>query len=314
MNLLDAESRRLLSEVLPRYSPSPGMDPGEARRLALELGRRLQGEPEQMAEVRDLTIAGPGGAVPLRLYRPPGAGEGWWLWVHGGGFMTGGLDSHDLLCRRLAAGSGQVVISIDYRLAPEHPWPAALDDCVAAIRAIRHMAAELGLDPAQGAVGGSSAGGNLAAALTLALRMAAEPAPICQVLVYPAVDATGEWLLRSPHGTGYQLTSAMMQHYLQAYCGTCPDRRAPLLSPLHAPDLSGLPPALVVLAELDPLFDEGEAYAARLQASGVATEVIHYPGVMHGFFAQAGVLSKARDAQTQACAFVRRSLAPTAAV
>lgn len=308
MTLLDADSQALLTEVLPRYSPSPGMDPGEARRLALELGQRLQGEPEPMDEIRDLTIPGPAGPVPLRFYRPADAGRGWWLWVHGGGFMTGGLDSHDLLCRRLAAGSGQVVISIDYRLAPENPWPAALMDCVAAMRAIRGRAVELGLDPGLGAVGGSSAGGNLAAALVLALRAEGDPAPVCQTLVYPAVDATGEMMRRSPHGEGYQLTAAMMQHYLDAYCGACPDRRAPLLSPLHAADLAGLPPALVVLAELDPLFEEGAAYADRLRAAGTATEVIHYPGVMHGFFAQAGALAKARDAQGRVCAFVRDRL------
>ena len=132
MTLLEPESRALLEEVLPRYTPAPGMPAAEARRMALELGRRLQGAAEEMAEIRDLMVPGGGHWVPIRLYRPAGCDGGWTLWIHGGGFMTGGLDTHDLLCRRLAAGSGQAVISIDYRLAPDHPYPAAVEDCLAA--------------------------------------------------------------------------------------------------------------------------------------------------------------------------------------
>ncbi|MBS7708133.1 alpha/beta hydrolase [Chelatococcus asaccharovorans] len=304
MTLLDSESRALLDDILPRYSPAPGMPSEEVRRRALELGRLLQGEPVSMAAITDISIP-PTGLVPIRLYRPAAADGGWMLWIHGGGFVSGGLDTHDLLCRRLADGCGQTVISLDYRLAPENPYPAALDDCLAVLDWLMARGTQSGLDPERGAIGGSSAGGNLAAAVTIARRGREGPGLRCQVLVYPCVDATMSMSRYATHGEGYQLTSAMMAHYLDAYCGAAPVRDQPLLSPFFAPDLTGLPPAHVAIAELDPLSEEAGAYATRLADSGVPVERCNYLGVMHGFFAQAGVLTKAREAQRAACDFLR---------
>ena len=303
--MLEAESLALMHDIIPRHTPTPDMSPGEARAMALALGRLLQGEPVPM-EVEDwaLTTAS-GHAIPVRLYRPSGTTGGWLLWIHGGGFTTGGLDTHDTLCRRLAHLSGQTVISVDYRLAPEHRYPAALDDCETTLDWLCSEAEGLGLDMDRAAIGGSSAGGNLAAALVLRHRDKGGPRLRRQILVYPCVDATMASDSFVRHATGYQLTSAMMAQYLEYYCGTA-DRRDPFLSPLFAPSLADLPPAEVILAELDPLVDEGAAYARRLQEAGVLTRTTLVNGVMHGFFAQAGALTKARAAQELACQALRQ--------
>lgn len=308
MSPLEPESRHLMESVLPLHSPAPGMDPAEARRLALTLARRLQGEPADIAASRDLSVAGAGGDIPVRIYTPHGAEGDWLFWIHGGGFMTGGLDTHDLLCRRLAHGSGTSVISVDYRLAPEHPFPAAADDCAAVLGWL--LGGGGGLDASRGVVGGSSAGGNLAASSALRRRDAGGVPLKGQVLVYPCVDATMSLSASAPHGEGYQLTTRMMAAYWQAYCGNVPDRGRPDLSPLHAPDLSGLPPTLLMIAELDPLAPEGAAYGERLRSAGNDVRMEFHDGVMHGFFAQAGALSRARDAQASVCEFLGTVLRP----
>lgn len=308
MDLLGRESRRLLEEILPRYSPTPGMPPEDARLRALELGRLLQGEPIQMAEVRNLTVEAEDHGIPIRVYRPDAADGAWLLWIHGGGFMTGGLDTHDALCRRLAQGCGQTVISVDYRLAPEHPYPAALNDCAKVLSWLEDSGTRHGLDPARGAIGGSSAGGNLAASLAIRHRDHGEQKLKGQVLVYPCVDASMSMSAAALHGEGYQLTSAMMAHYLHAYCGNEADKRQPALSPLFSPDLTRLPKTLVLIAELDPLAPEGIVYAQRLRAAGVDVHMHTCDGVMHGFFAQAGVLSEARAAQLEVGNFLKAAL------
>lgn len=308
MTPLDADSEALLRDVLPAYAPSPDMPPEAARKLAHDLATRLQGDPPPMEAVETMTVESASATIPIRFCRPSGADGGWLLWIHGGGFMTGGLDTHDALCRRLAHGCGQAVISVDYRLAPEFNYPAALDDCVAVFRWLMENGGELGLDRDRAAIGGSSAGGNLAAALAIANRRGDDLPIRRQILVYPAVDATLGSASKSPHGEGYQLTLAMMKRYLDAYCGPLPDRTVETLSPLFSPDLSGLPPALVVIAELDPLAEEGLAYARRLQEAGVAATTRVYEGVMHGFFGQAGAIAKARQAQDIVCAELAEAL------
>lgn len=302
--MLDAESFALMRDIIPRHAPTPDMSPAEARAKALALARLLQGEPVPMEVEERAPEAAAGHAIPLRLYRPSGTTGGWLLWIHGGGFTTGGLDTHDTLCRRLAHLSRQTVISVDYRLAPEHRYPAALDDCETILDWLFDEATGLGLDVGRGAIGGSSAGGNLAAALALRHRDKAGPRLRRQILVYPCVDATMAADSFARHAAGYQLTSAMMAQYLDYYCGPA-DRRDPFLSPLFALSLADLPPAEVILAELDPLVDEGAAYARRLREAGVATRTTLFDGVMHGFFAQAGALTKARAAQELACHALR---------
>jgi acetyl esterase len=307
--MLDPESQYLLQEVLPQYTPKPGMSADEKRALAFGLGKRLQGEPPWLPRVVERRIPTQGGSVLVRLYYPvESSHNGWMLWIHGGGFMTGGLDTHDTLCRRLALTSGQVVVSIDYRLAPENRYPAALTDCYAALCWLRKHAEELDLDSEMASVGGSSAGGNLAAALTLLNRDQGGAPLRHQLLVYPFVDATMSFESYTSHAVGYQLTTEMMRHYLENYLGSYDTLTDPYLSPLWALDHSGLPPAHVVIAELDPLAGESAAYAARLASAGVSVEISHYSGVMHGFFAQAGVLEKARIAQERSCALLRSAL------
>lgn len=299
---LDAESEALRAGVLAAEAARPGMSPAALRAQALALGRMLQGERPEIASVADVPIRHGGVTTMLRLYdprRPDGACC--LVWLHGGGFTTGNLETHDTLCRRLADLSGQVVVSVDYRLAPENPYPAALDDCYAAVTWAASQTGAIGARSGRIAVGGSSAGGNLAAAVALRAAEEGRPALAWQVLVYPAVDATMDLLQRAPHGEGYQLTASMMRAYWGHYIGGHADPRDKLLSPLHAPSLAGVAPAHVVVAEYDPLAPEVEAYAARLARAGRLAALSRYAGVMHGFFAQAGPLAAARAAQREVC-------------
>lgn len=306
---LDGESRRLLTEILPRHSPRPGMTAQEMRENALELARVVQGEPPEVARVFDQKIQSDGHIITLRIYNPePSVPAPCLVWLHGGGFVTGGLDAHDTLCRQLCAASGLIVVSVDYRLAPEHPFPAAANDAYAAVVWAARSSELLGARPGAIAVGGSSAGGNLAAASCLMARDRDGPRINRQVLVYPLVDAEMRHPSYKTHGEGYQLTSDMMSSYMDAYAPRGIDRKDPLLSPLRAPSLAGLPPAHVVIAEFDPLHDEIVEFAETLEKNGVPVRTSMYRGVMHGFFGQAGVLSKARAAQKAVCEDLRQNL------
>jgi acetyl esterase len=310
---LDPESQALIETTLAAERARPGMSAAELRAQALRLGRDLQGEPPALARVWDEIIDSDGHPLKLRVYDPRvDAGAGCLVWLHGGGFTTGSLDTHDTLCRRLAALSAQVVVSVDYRLAPEHPFPAALNDSCAALEWAAQNGSRLGASSGRIAVGGSSAGGNLAAAASIVLRDRGGPTIVLQALVYPALDATMALSGTSVHGSGFQLTTAMMRGYWANYIGRHGDPRDPRLSPIFARDLSGVPPAYVVTAEFDPLVHEIEAFATRLQAGGRLAALVRYEGVMHGFFAQAGRLSKAREAQASLCASVRRTVSSAA--
>ena len=235
----------------------------------------MAGPGPEIASVEDREIAG----VPVRIYRPSAAdGLPVLLYFHGGGWVIGDLDSHDGVSRDLASQAGILVIAVDYRLAPEHKFPAAVDDSLAVTQWVLDHAAEVGGDPSRVAVGGDSAGGNLAAILAHELRGRLA----FQLLVYPATDMTMSFPSITDNGEGYLLTKASMDwftgHYLD---GTGADRRELRLSPLNNTDWTGLPPALVITAEFDPLRDEGEAYAAKLQAAGVPTTLHRYDGQMH---------------------------------
>ncbi|MEU9180813.1 alpha/beta hydrolase [Streptomyces sp. NPDC048550] len=280
---------RALCEAMAAAFPGPG-DVTALRAAAV--GGRSTG-PE-VASVRDGDASG----VPVRVYDPaPGsAGRPLVVWFHGGGWVMCGLDTHDAVCRSLAAGSGAVVVSADYRLAPEHPWPAAPDDALTVLLWARAQAVALGCEPGRVVVAGDSSGGNLAA--VTALR--APELVAGQLLVYPPLDAEMAAASVSPYGEGHFHTAAHMAWYWEQYGG---DPAHPHVSPLRARDLSGLPRTLLVLADCDLLRDEGLAYARRLGAAGVDCAVHVYPGVFHGFLGLP--LPAARAALTAATAWLR---------
>jgi acetyl esterase len=235
----------------------------------------------QVGAVEDVTLPGPAGTLPARLYRPEGDGP--WpttVYFHGGGFVIGDLDTHDQVCRRLCRDAETVVLSVGYRLAPEHPFPAAVDDSLAAARWAAEHLAVLGGDDRL-AVGGDSAGGNLSAVVAQAMPDALR----AQLLIYPATDMAGDHPSRTENAEGYFLELAMMEwffvHYTTGVEGV--DPQDPRLSPLYAASLAGQPPAVLVTAEFDPLRDEGEAYADRLAEAGVLVERARYDGLIHGF-------------------------------
>jgi acetyl esterase len=217
---------------------------------------------------------------------PEAATRGLTVFFHGGGWVIGTLDTHDSTCRALAKASGAAVLSIGYRLAPEHRYPAAVDDCYEATVWAAANAATFGVDATRLAVAGDSAGGNLAAAVAIKIRDAGGPALAHQLLIYPVTDARFDTASYTANGGGnYFLSTAGMERFWSAYLGDLPASEAPLAAILHTPDLANLPPATVITAEYDPLRDEGQAYAARLMAAGVAVDAPLAPGMIHGFFA-----------------------------
>ena len=292
---LNAEARTLL-DLMEAVGAPPldSLPPEDARRARAELAPPVL---ERCHETVDLDAGG----VPARLYRPtPGHGAtGLVVWFHGGGWVLGDLASHDNICHSLALRSGHAVLSIDYRLAPEAPFPAGLGDCIQATRWAHANAADLGIDPERIAVGGDSAGANLAAVVC---HIA--PAPLAfQLLVYPVTDARMDTRSYEENGEGLFLTATSMRwfldHYLSGGVGSPDD---PRVSPLLAADevLAAGPPALVITAGFDPLRDEGISYADRLANVGVATSHVHFPGQIHGFFSMSNYLGDARSALTLA--------------
>jgi acetyl esterase len=266
-------------------------DAVEARRILGE-APKLPMPDVPLASLEDRTIPGPDGELPVRISTPPDAGDppAVVVYLHGGGWVVGDLDTHDRTTQRLAEATGAVVVSVDYRLAPEHTFPCAAEDAHAAVT----WAADT-YTPSHLAVAGDSAGGNLAAVASLMARDRGGPTIDHQLLVYPVTDhsmATESYAL---NGTDYFLTRTKMAWFWDQYLGD-QDRSHPYASPLHADDLSGLPPATVVTAELDPLRDEGEAYADALRAAGVPTESMRADGLFHGFFGLDELLEDARPA------------------
>jgi acetyl esterase len=262
----------------------------------------LFGAVAKGVESTDGTAKGEVGPVPVRIYRPRGAVGALPLVVnfHGGGWTIGSLDSADWLCSHVAVGTRAVVVSVDYRLAPEHPFPAAVDDAVAAARWAAAHLGELGGDDRL-AVAGDSAGGNLAA--VVAQQLHADGTPVtAQFLIYPAVDSAGEYPSRVENAKGYFLEQPTMDWFYGHYAGGWDDPADPRLSPLRAADLSGLAPALVVTAEFDPLRDEGEAYAEALRAAGVPVRQQRYDGLIHGFFDMGPISAAAQAAIDESCA------------
>jgi acetyl esterase len=285
------------------------LTPDEARTMYRTLCAMEQAE--DVLRVDDRLIPSDAGDIPVRVYTPDAAvghANGVLVWYHGGGFVIGDLETADSTCRALANRAGCVVVSVDYRRAPEHPAPAALDDCVAALIWTVENFELLGVDASKVAVGGDSAGGNLAALVCQRVRAEFGPDIDFQLLVYPVADLTMSHPSIDENAEGYFLTKRSLEWFVANYLPQG-DPKDASVSPLYADDLSEMPPALVITAELDPLRDEGEAYAARLREAGVPTEALRYEGQIHGFFGMATMLDDGKDALVRAGAALRAALA-----
>ena len=255
--------------------------------------------------IADRTIPGPNGPIPIRVYTPGSASGAAIVYYHGGGWVIGGIDTHDPTCRALANAAGTTVVSVDYRLAPEHKYPAAADDCYAALRWVAEYGRELGVDPSRLAVAGDSAGGNLAAVTALLARERRGPGLRFQLLIYPVTDHRFDTASYRDNAEGFMLTTKQMQWFWDHYLERADQGDETSASPLRAKDLAGLPPALVITAEYDPLRDEGEAYGRRLAHAGVATTIRRYDGGIHGFGAFTAILPLARRHRDDVAAALR---------
>lgn len=307
---LDDDAAAMLAAMrkaaLPRFET---LTPQAARDLLAELRRRANVTPPEVARVIDVEATGRSAAIPLRIYRPThDAVLPAMIFFHGGGFVVGSIASHDVFCRRIAAETGCAVVSVEYRLAPEHAFPAGLKDAIDAIRWVAQNAVALGFDPARIVYAGDSAGANFAAVAALMARDGDLPAPRMQLLIYPVTDLS---LSQASHGLdedGLAVTGPTMvwfrEHYLAGQDAA--DWRA---SPLRAPTLAGVAPCLIVTAGADPLCDEGLQYAARLAADGVRLTHLHFPGQMHGFLASGIGLPRAASTFATMAAAIRGELA-----
>ena len=273
--------------------------------------KMMSGGPAPVGEIVDRTIGGPGGRLRVRIYRPAGSVARLLptiLYFHGGGWVIGSLEAYDLPCRFFCARTGCAVIAVDYRLAPEHKFPAGLDDAVAAFRWLAGEAVELGIDPDRIVVAGDSAGGTLATVVAQAVR--GEPHPPClQWLIYPATDLGADTPSHSSCGQGFLLTHDDMEWMRGLYLNDLAEIADPRVSPLRSPDLAGLPPALIFTVGLDPLRDEGQAYADRLTAAGVKTIHREFDSLIHGFVGMRGALHAAARAMDDMVAGLRHELA-----
>ncbi len=313
--MLDPQARALIQLMADRgVPPTHTLLPAQARSAYLERRFYSQPEPPAVAQVHDLQTAG---GVPLRLYRPWGADAAAALpalvYFHGGGWTMGDLDTHDVLCRQLCNGAGVVVVAVHYRMGPEHRFPAAVDDCIEATRWVQSQATDLALDATRLAVGGDSAGGNLAAVVALALRDAAAVPPLAfQLLIYPATDMRATAASHQRNGQGYVLTTDTVNYFRGHYMGTDTQAQAAWsdwrASPLLAASHGGLPPALVLTAGYDPLVDEGRQYADALSAAGTRCQYVCFERQIHGFVPMSRILDEARTAVALCCAVLRQAL------
>ncbi len=310
--MLDPQAKALLDMMIERgVPPTHLLTPEQARRFYVERRAVTQPPPRPLALVQDLVAPGPLGDIALRLYRPADltSPAPTLVYFHGGGWVIGDLDTHDSLCRDLADAGRCVVVAVDYRMGPEHRFPAAGQDVLAATRWLQAQAAELGLDPQRFAVGGDSAGGNLAAALALTWRDAGEPVPLkFQLLIYPATDMRGMAPSHTSNGQGYLLTADTIAYFQSHYLDPAQqtDWRA---SPLLHGNLAGLPPALVLTAGFDPLRDEGRQYADALSAAGSVAQYVCFERQIHGFITMGRVIDEANIAVGLCGVALQRALA-----
>lgn len=294
---LDPQARALLDQMAEAGAkPFEVMSVAEGRQASVGF-KDLGGPPEDVAAVDHVFIPGPTADLPARIYRPAGAGDGplpAMMYFHGSGWVVLNIDICDAFNRAYANRAGCAVVAVNYQKAPEHKFPVPFDDCFAATEWVFANAETLGLDPARIGVSGDSAGGNLAAAVALKARDQGGPSLRCQVLVYPAVDYGWDTPSALANAEGYLLQRASMEWFWNHYVSSPADAADPYCSPLQAPDHSGLPPALIVSAEFDPLCDDGRSYAAKLDAAGVPVKFSLYDGMIHGFLWMSGVLDQSR--------------------
>jgi acetyl esterase len=309
---LDLQTHALLALTGRIRRHTAQQTPRQARAEMEWNTRVVGGPPPAVADVHDGTLPGPAGPIPYRLYRPRSDGPppGLLVYFHGGGWVIGSLDTHDAACRSLALEGDCGVLSVDYRLAPEHPYFAARDDAMAAYHWAREHAADFGFEAGRIAVGGDSAGGNLAALVCLEARREGLPQPAFQLLIYPAVDLTRSCPSQRIFAEGYLLDDATMEWFLDHYVPTRQPVRDPRCSPLFESNLGGLSPALVVTAGFDPLRDEGEAYARRLDQAGTPAHLVCEGALIHGFLNMGGVIRAADAARRRASQHLRDALRP----
>jgi acetyl esterase len=306
---LDPQARAVLDQIpMVPEAALLALQPAVLRQ-AFSAMPGASGPVEDVARVENRRLPGPAGEIPVRIYAPsqqrplPAL-----VYFHGGGFVICDLETHDGTCRSLANAIGCVVVSVEYRLAPEHKFPAGPEDCYAATRWVAEKGAEIGVDTSRIAIGGDSAGGNLTAVVALMARDRGGPSLRHQLLIYPVANHAFDTPSYIENKEGYLLSREMMRWFWNHYLARPEDGENPYASPLRAASLAGLPPAHVITAEFDPLRDEGEALAARLARDGVPTTRVRYDGMFHGFFAMTQALDAARRAVSEAAAAVKTRL------
>lgn len=310
---LDPESQRLIDLMVAANRPAWNtLSPQDARAQYLALRPAAQGPRPAEVKVVDSTIPGPAGELPVRIYRPASAPADAKLpalvYAHGGGWVFGNLDSHDVLCAQLAIEAGIVVFHIDYRLAPEARFPGAFDDVVAGLKWVAANGESIGIDTSRLAIGGDSAGGNLAAAVSIWARDNSGPKLRLQLLAYPVTDAVARSESYRRYEDGYGLNAVTMEWFFDHYTPDKATRSDWRVSPIRAASLAGLPPALVVTAGYDPLRDEGRAYAFRLHQEGTQADLVEFGGMLHGFLSSPMLLHGARRGTTLCAAALREAL------
>jgi acetyl esterase len=307
---LDPQMKAILDQAAAAGAqPFHTMTPAQARTAIDTMFQAFRGQPKEVAKSEDRKIPGPAGDIPVRIYTPAGSGPfGALVYFHGGGWVIGNIETHDVTCRELTHVTPCVTVSVDYRLAPEHKFPAGPEDCYAATKWVADNARSVNVDPNRIAVGGDSAGGNLAAAIALMARDRGGPKLAYQLLIYPAIDAADETPShREFTKDGYILSRADMEWFWGYYLAD-KHRTNPYACPSRAKSLAGLPPAFVLTAEFDPLRDEGEAYAQALRKAGVAVTAKRYDGVCHGFVSMAALLDAGKRAVAECCAELRGAI------
>ena len=312
---VDGNTLDLQAQLLIKLAAIVGKRPHEqssiesARRVLEESGRVLAPQSPPMARTLETNAVGPGGDIPLRVYVPKALATSTsapaLVYYHGGGFVLGSLESHDGVCRALAHETPCIVVSVDYRLAPEHKFPAGIEDAIASFCYVHERARSFGIDPDRIAVGGDSAGGNLAAVVCNVQKDAGGPSPAFQLLVYPATDLAREMPSHRTFAEGYMLDASTTGWFMDHYIRSAADIDDPRGSPLRAKDVRGVPPAMVITAGFDPLRDEGEAYVKKLEAAGVKVKHRRDAGMFHGYFSTSGGLTVSRQALTAAVEALR---------
>jgi acetyl esterase len=308
---LDAIVKGLLDQMAANPMPKLWeVPPAQGREMYRMMASMLEPPAVAIGKIDNITMPGPAGEIKLRVYAPVAGGGAvlpCLVYFHGGGWVIGDLDTHDALCRTLANETGARVIAVDYRLAPEHKFPAAADDSYAAVKWVEANAVTLGIDPNRIAVAGDSAGGNLAAVVCLMAKQKASPRVIFQLLIYPVTQARAKTESMAAFAEGFFLERKSMDWFCDQYLPPDADVNDWRVSPLAAADLSGLPRAYVVTAGFDPLRDEGKAYADKLNRAGVAAVYVDYPGMVHGFFNMSAVIPTAREAVADAAKALRQA-------